>query len=284
MSAPLGNRVIGDQPWPVQPVEDRASTILALTGFPSGSPSTPAWPTPSCRGVMSTPNPPSTCCAISPRPPGGAVARNRCLQPARSCGSRTRANGGGPTVRLDPDTGAIIITNPRGGPVDPLSACDLLRDPVRWAQTPAEVVTTVDVSWQEQTTDDETGLPAPTERHEIRTDTAAEAHYGTNRLSIGTELTTAADAGTLADLLLAGVVDAGLAGVRDHPRHDGDRRHDRHPRRHRPNVDPVGSARRHDPNRTCPHLDRLTGLHPGRRHDRRLRRGRDRTHTPATGG
>lgn len=82
-----------------------------------------------------------------------------------------------------------------------LSACDLADD-VTFAQTVADVVTRVDGTWQEQTTDG-SGNPAPTERYVHRKDTALEPIHGVRRVSYSTQLTTAADCQLVCDRVLA---------------------------------------------------------------------------------
>jgi hypothetical protein len=103
----------------------------------------------------------------------------------------------------DDATGSIIIVNPRdpGAGLAIISACDILRDPVVWRQSTGDVTTLVDVTWQEQTLDDD-GLLAPTERHVTLTNDPAIAVFGVNRLSLGTELISEADATALAARLL----------------------------------------------------------------------------------
>lgn len=103
--------------------------------------------------------------------------------------------------QLHSEGGLIKITDSTRG-VALLSARDILRDPVTWTQSVAEVVTTVDIGWLEQTTDPETGQPSPTERTTTATDAAAVDVYGLRRLSVSTELTSDADALMLAQRLL----------------------------------------------------------------------------------
>ena len=76
-----------------------------------------------------------------------------------------------------------------------ISACDVLRDPVRFVLDVSDIATRTTVSWQEQTTDDE-GLPAPTERTVATIDPDREIEYGTRNISVQSMLTTATDAQT----------------------------------------------------------------------------------------
>jgi len=74
-----------------------------------------------------------------------------------------------------------------------LSACDVLRDPIRWARTSADLVTRVTIRWLDQTT-----TPDTTERSVGYVNAADEARWGARGISLGTILTTAADADLLA--------------------------------------------------------------------------------------
>lgn len=98
-------------------------------------------------------------------------------------------------------TGGEAVTITGGGAGSPLSACDILMEPVSWEQDTGDVITVVALTWQEQTLDDD-GKPAPTERTVITQDDGAIATYGTRRLSYATELTQSADAAGLAERLL----------------------------------------------------------------------------------
>jgi hypothetical protein len=80
----------------------------------------------------------------------------------------------------------------------PLSACQVLRDPARWDRAVTDLFTRVTVRWKDQATS-----PDPTERTVAITDTSAEKTFGARGLAVGSELTTAADATTLASGLLA---------------------------------------------------------------------------------
>jgi len=85
-----------------------------------------------------------------------------------------------------------------GGSGTGLSACNVLRDPVAWARTVTDLITRVAVRWLDQTTS-----PGTTERSVTLVDAADETTFGARGLSVGTILTTSADASTLASGLLA---------------------------------------------------------------------------------
>lgn len=98
--------------------------------------------------------------------------------------------------------GVVVITGARPTPGIQLSACDVLRDPLQLVQNVADVLTVVDVSWLEQTLDDQ-GVPAPTERRITARDDDATKAWGVRRASVSTQLTRDTDAETLAGKILA---------------------------------------------------------------------------------
>jgi hypothetical protein len=94
---------------------------------------------------------------------------------------------------------AAAIAGSRAITVD---ACDILLEPVQWQQTTEDDATRIVVSWKDQTLDGE-GNQSPTTRDYTVTDTLAEAATGRRRVQVSTELAVEADAGLLADSLLA---------------------------------------------------------------------------------
>jgi hypothetical protein len=104
-------------------------------------------------------------------------------------------------LQVDPGSGLITITASNRD-VSVLSASDILRDPVRLTQTVNEVITVVQVTWLEQTLDDE-GKSAPTERITTVTDDDAAEQYGRRRLGITTDLIDDTAANELGSKLLA---------------------------------------------------------------------------------
>ena len=92
-------------------------------------------------------------------------------------------------VETDPETGFDI------------SACDLLRDPVSWVQSVADIATRVNVTWKLQGVDDE-GLNTTTDVTERVIDAALEQQYGTRGVSVSTELQSATDAEDVAQRVL----------------------------------------------------------------------------------
>lgn len=82
-----------------------------------------------------------------------------------------------------------------------LSACDVLRDPIRWLQNVADVATRAAVTWLEQGVDDD-GKPTTTERTVTLVDDELEADYGRRAMSVQTLLQAEADALEVAQRLL----------------------------------------------------------------------------------
>lgn len=99
--------------------------------------------------------------------------------------------------------GLVHIT-PGGGNTEALdlSACDVLRDPVEWVQSVADVSTRTAVTWLEQGVDDD-GKPTTTDRTVTVIDPVLEAAYGVRRVSVSTLLQAEADARAIATAILA---------------------------------------------------------------------------------
>lgn len=201
LAADLGNRVIGDPPWPVQTAKIRADRIAELAGI---SPRVRFGP-----GIDQL--------ALSYRDVDAQSGHALLADVAQSVGGvlwvGTHAVTGpylyvenpaarDPVRRLALSAGQIVVVGSTAGDVTILSACDLIRDPVRWRQDSGDVVTVAAVSWQEQTVDDK-GQPKPTTRTETVTSAAGVARFGTRRLSVTTDLVAAVDAATMAGRLLA---------------------------------------------------------------------------------
>jgi hypothetical protein len=197
----LGNKVIGDTPWPVQTIATRADRIAQLAGITS-SPRVRVDPTLSGLQVSyrDVDAQPSYQLLQDLAQTGGGIlwAATHSVTGAylwiEDPGSRTALK----TFTL---SGGLITITASGRAVTVQSACDLLEDGAAWHQDSADVITVVAVGWLEQGVDD-TGQPETTERTVTVTDTAALATYGTRRLSISTELISQTDATAMANRLL----------------------------------------------------------------------------------
>ncbi len=79
-----------------------------------------------------------------------------------------------------------------------LDACEVLRDPVQWSRTVTDLITRATVRWLDQAP-----TPDPAERSVALVDAPTEATYGARGLSIGTILTSSADATARATAVMA---------------------------------------------------------------------------------
>jgi hypothetical protein len=200
--ADLGNDYIGDNPWAMQTIGTRVTRIvsLAATRF---SVDIAAWP--KARNV--------TWVDIDSQPVAGLLSDLATTADA-VLWSRFLANRGFSLWMEDPGErqamatlalvgGVVEIvgqTRPGGGIA--VSACDMLNDDVAWRQDVADVLSVVDLTWLEQTLDEE-GMPAPTERHIVITDAAAVTSFGQRRLGYETQLVNATDGNTVATRLMS---------------------------------------------------------------------------------
>lgn len=201
--ADLENRYVGDEPWPAEPLGTRAVRVLTLAGggvpidiAPTLAPLVVSWRDVDRQGAFGLIG-------------GLAVSSDGVLWPAAHAATgaylvledtaeraplrEVALVGGVVTVitTTDPDVDALH-----------LSACDLLREPVTWTQTVADVLTRASAGWKEQTLDDE-GNPATADHTETVIDAPAEMTFGPRAASVSTELTTAGDATNVATRLLA---------------------------------------------------------------------------------
>lgn len=201
-TADLQNRLVGDEPWPVEDVELRAHRILDLAGLPISIDIDPA--------LDDT--------LLSYRDVDRQGATGLLQQVAtsvdgvlwhavhQSIGAYLRLEdpaSRAALLQLALDGGLIVIVQ-GGDPADSidLSACLVLRDPVTWVRDVSDVVTRVSVSWLVQGVDDG-GLPTTSEASELVVDAELEARYGTRNASISTQLQAAADAQAVAQRVMA---------------------------------------------------------------------------------
>jgi hypothetical protein len=200
--ADLENRYVGDEPWPAEPISARASRVLGLAGLP-----VPITVAPSLGRLVVSWKDADRAAAFG-LIGGLATSADGVLWPAAhaSTGSYlvledTAARVALRTLTLTGGTIKVVVgTTP--GAVN-LSACALLRDPVSWEQSAADVLTRASVTWKEQGTDTDTGKPTATDRTTTVIDTTLEPTYGTRAASISTELTAGPDATEVAARVLA---------------------------------------------------------------------------------
>jgi hypothetical protein len=204
MTADLGNRFIGDDPWPQETVATRVGRILTLAA-----------------GGQTA--------QLDPRPAGVLVGRMDADRQGAMPLLEDLATAAGAVLwsAVDPDTGAYLLyedpaLRPAGsvliqyesglwGPSEPgtaggvqVDACMVLQDPLHWFLDTTDLLTRATIRWQDQTT-----APDPTERVLTIIDTALESAHGARGLSVSTLLTSAQSAGELATAQMAAHASAG---------------------------------------------------------------------------
>jgi hypothetical protein len=201
--AELGNRYVGDTPWPAQTVQARVDAIIAAAAQPNLTATVDAGVrTRQLCYLDADARPAAGLLTEVAQSVGGAlwaptsVAAQTALRiedvDARPALFRLVKTGGVIVIAVAPTVGTTGIE---------LDACLLLLDPVRWAQDSTDTATQVAIGWQEQT------APGPpptlTARTETRTNDALTATRGRFRVGISTDLATLTDAANLADTMLA---------------------------------------------------------------------------------
>jgi hypothetical protein len=198
--ADLANRYVGDQPWPAETMAVRFGRIVTLSG---------------ATGITYTIDPAPGAMVICSRDvdnqsSGGLLAELATSTDAILWFACHTGRGGyiwteDPAMRVNLEhlawTGTVWTVKP--GPSvnspDPitLTACDVLADPVQWAQSGDEITTRVDVTYQKP------GTPDNIEATYSVVNTAAETVYGVHRYGLSTQLSTVTDATTVANRVLA---------------------------------------------------------------------------------
>ena len=198
--AELGNRYVGDAPWPVQTAADRVAAIVAAAGQPAVT----ATVDPGVAGRL------LSYLDVDAQPAAGLLARvaqsvGGVLWCPTSVAAQTALRvedvDARPPLFLLVEAGGVIVIelNPDAAAVD-LDACLFDLDPVRWGQDSTDTATQVAVGWQDQGAE---VPPKPAGRTETATDEVLTASRGRFRVGVSTDLATQADARTLAGTLLA---------------------------------------------------------------------------------
>jgi hypothetical protein len=194
----IDNRNVGDEPWPMEYLLDRANRILTLGGGgidldidPSIAIKNVSW-----RDVD--------------RQPVGGLLRGLAASVDGIMWSAAHITTGAYILMEDPNTrpsgtvlgkvGGIVVIVPRTMDLMELSACEIDREPITWTTSVEDVTTRVEVTWLEQVT----GPPASTLEHTYTViDAAAEAQRGVRSFALASQLTTEADASTVASAIKA---------------------------------------------------------------------------------
>lgn len=204
-TADLENVIVGDQPWNVEAMADRFNRILALS-----APNIPAT-IPSRLGSI-----PVTYRDVDAQPAAGllsdlAVTVDGVLWSAVHQVTGPYLYVEDPSARqtqyvLSQPGGAgtkvIIVLGPIVAPTLALDACDVLRDPVHWLQTSADVASRVSVTWRVQGIDQSTNLPTTSDSAVMVRDASVESIYGVRGVSVTTDLQAASDATGVAQQIL----------------------------------------------------------------------------------
>lgn len=203
-TADLANIRIGDVPWTVEGFETRFNRVLALSGLDVESiidPAVAAVPL-SYQDVDAQP--------VADLLKDYTQSVDAVLWSAvhLSTGPYLRVEGMAtrpPGFMLTDDgttpPGTVVIGPAPASAQQAISACDVLRDPITWRQTVADVATGVEVGWLEQTTDDD-GKPTTKDRVVRMIDGPLEAEYGPRRASVDTVLAYEPDAVNVAESVL----------------------------------------------------------------------------------
>lgn len=202
----LGNRMVGAEPWLMEPLADRLVRVLELAKLP-GEDAIRA-------DVATTLGPvPMSWDDVDHRAASGllvdmANSVDGVLWSARHAVTGNFVKLEDPAQRpaiyqLQLVGGFIIIQQVDTSTLPPeerplaVSACDVLRDPVRWLVDVSDIATRVTVRWQDQTT------TPPTERTTQVIDRQRESEFGTRGVSLQTLLTTSTAAQAVADRIRA---------------------------------------------------------------------------------
>lgn len=201
-TADLENVDVGDEPWSVESMEDRFLRIVGLSGFdltsvidasvadiPVSYQDVDAQGSAGLLRDLAQ----SVDAVMWPAVHTTTGAYLRVEDPANRAALFTLEMIGG-KVQIVPAGSAAASLD--------ISACDVLREPVRWEQSVSDVSTRVAVEWLEQAVDGD-GLPTTNSHTETRIDAGLELDHGKRRISVSTLLTTATDAGAVASRILA---------------------------------------------------------------------------------
>lgn len=201
--ADLANRFVGAEPWPMEQMWQRVFRIVTAVGLD-----------PALVVQNPIPTPPSnvnlTRMDVDRQAAAGLLYDVAVSVGAVLWSAYNPATGSPYLIYENPAKRASLYVfaenvatlkwrpTPGAGAGTPLSACEVLEDPVKWSRAVTDLITRATVRWQDQTTS-----PGVTERSVQLVDTVSEVSYGARGISIGTELTTATDANALANGTLA---------------------------------------------------------------------------------
>jgi hypothetical protein len=203
-TADLANVRIGDEPWPVESLGSRVDKILALSGT----------------GMTARVDPTIAETLVTYRDVDSQGAAGLITELAASVAGVAWAAVHDSTdvyywiedprnrvalyfLQMNDATGQVEVKpNASATPTIPLTAHNVLADPIRWQQSVSDIATRADITWLEQGVDDE-GQVTTTERHQVTINNELETKLGRRGFSLSTELVSQADASRVASTLLA---------------------------------------------------------------------------------
>lgn len=185
--AELANRYVGDTPWPLEALSQRATRIVNASGQPVNLSVDPV-----VGGLQ-----------VTYRDVDRQAAAGLLQQLATSAGGILWAAthlvtgqvlwledvGARPAARTLSDDGGQVHVIPSSAALDhalPITACDIEASPVRFALDMTDTISMVSLSWLEQVVDD--GVVKPANRTIEVYDPGAVAAIGARRLSVSTQL------------------------------------------------------------------------------------------------
>jgi hypothetical protein len=202
-TADLDNTRVGDQPWAVEPMSARFNRVLELTGLPITAEIDPTLAA-TLVSYQDVDSQPATALLQDLAQSVDGVLWSATHQVTGPYLHVEDPNQRTPLGHLELVNGVVVIvySSTPGDRALRISACDILRDPVEWLQSVADVTTRASVGWLEQGVDDK-GKPTTTDRTQTMIDPGLEAQYGQRGISVGTLLQSATDAADVATRLLA---------------------------------------------------------------------------------
>lgn len=197
----LANRFVGSEPWALEQAWLRAGRILDAVGVSKAGLNVATRPAGINMSRMDVDRQPAAQLLNDVATSTGAVLWTA-YDPDRAGAAylyfedpATRAS----LYVFKQDTTTLLWAPAAGtGAGTSLTSCNILEDPVQWIRAVTDLITRVTVRWKDQTTS-----PGTTDRSLGVVNSSSEITYGARGLSIGTELTTSADATALANAQLA---------------------------------------------------------------------------------
>jgi hypothetical protein len=198
--ADLANRFVGAEPWPAENFVNRCFRILGAVGQSTAGLNVAGRLAAIPVSRMDVDRQPAAGLLTDLAASAGGVLWTAVISPTLTYFYFEDPWSRASLIRFvkDPGTGLWHPASVSGGAGYPLSACQVLQDPVIWARAVTDLITRATVRWLDQTTS-----PGTTERSVMVLDTAAEDTYGARAVSVATILTTSADATTVASGIMA---------------------------------------------------------------------------------